>query len=94
MLVERAIFYRAAHHYQEAREDFEKQNERIQGLETELEEKSQIIQSAQDKIAELEDKLEKQQWLYEEFFKNKGRAVGSKLEKYVRESMKKRMKRK
>ena len=29
-----------------------------------------------------------------EFFKNKDRAVGSKLEKYVRESMKKRMKRK
>ena len=75
-------------------EEFDKQGEQIKELEAQLEEKDGIIREDQELIAGLEDKVEKQQWLYEEFFKNEGRVPVSKLEQYVRESMRKKMKRK
>lgn len=74
--------------------EFEGQGGQIKELEAQLERKDQTIQKNKELIAELEDKVEKQQWLYEEFFKNKGRIPVSKLEHYVRESMRKIIKRK
>lgn len=81
-------------------EDFEKlgeelgrKNEQVSELEVQLEQKDQMILEKEEIVAKLEDKVEKQQWLYEEFFKNKGRVPVSKLEQYVRESMRKRIKR-
>lgn len=71
-----------------------RENDRVDELKTQLEQKEQAIRENQDLIAQLEDKIEKQQWLYEEFFKNKGRVSISKLEQYIHESMRKRVKRK
>ncbi len=80
--------------FEKLEEELDKQNERVGALEVQLEQKNQTILEKQEIVAKLEDKVEKQQWLYEEFFKNKGRVPVSKLEQYVRENMRKRIKRK
>lgn len=74
--------------------EYEGMGDQIKELEAQLERKDQTIQKNKELIAELENKIEKQQWLYEEFFKNKSRIPVSKLEHYVRESMRKKIKRK
>ena len=63
-------------------------------MEENLKEKEQIIQEGEDTIARLKDKLEKQKWLYEQFFENKEKIPISKIEQFVQESMKRIVKRK
>lgn len=68
--------------------------EQLYKMEEQLKEKEQIIEEGEDTIARLKDKLEKQKWLYEQFFENKEKIPISKIEQFVQESMKRIVKRK
>lgn len=74
--------------------DLQDESERLSKLEELLQEKEQLIKEGEETIARLKDKLEKQQWLYEQFFENKERIPVSKVEQFVQESMKRIVKRK
>lgn len=69
-------------------------DEKIQELNGQLAEKDRVIGEKDELIAKLKDKVEKQQWLYEQFFENKERVPVTKMEQFVQDSMKRIVRRK
>lgn len=69
-------------------------DEKIHELEERLEEKDELIQEKDELVAKLKDKVEKQQWLYEQFFENKERVPISKVEQFVQDRVKRMVRRK
>lgn len=65
---------------------------RYKELEARLGQKEKAAEEDRAQILELEDQLEKYQWMYEEFFRDREWFPGSKLEKYIQKSISRRAK--
>ncbi len=77
---------------QEQQQEMDAQKEALAKLKTAYEKKEARIalldrqlRASRDMAASLEDKLEKYQWLQEEFFKNRDRATVSRLERFLQD---------
>ena len=68
--------------------------EQLSEIKEQLEKKEQQLKENEELTAKLKDKVEKQQWLYEQFFENRGRVPASKVEQFVQDSMKRIVRRK